>query len=579
MQKKINTRHYDAQQLKFGHEIPPLLQRIYAARGVYSNADLSRSLQGLMSFTSLKGLDQAVNILCEALEKQSRVLIVGDFDADGATSTALAVLLLRAMGVLNVNYLVPNRFAYGYGLSPEIVEEAKQYEPDLIITVDNGISSISGVAAAKAAGIQVLVTDHHLAGAELPMADAIVNPNQPGCHFAGKNTAGVGVIYYVLMALRSALRARGWFNDNRPEPNLAHYLDIVALGTVADVVPLDTNNRLLVYQGLRRMRAGKARPGINALLEVAGRKTHRLTAADLGFALGPRLNAAGRLDDMSLGIECLLTDDPYLAREIALQLDDLNRDRKQIEADMQQQALAALDAIKLDDSQNLPVGICLYDENWHQGVIGILASRIKDRLHRPVIAFAAADGNEVKGSARSIPGFHIRDALDAIASQHSGLLSKFGGHAMAAGLSLPAAHLPDFKKAFDDIARQWLSDEDLEAELHTDGVLQPEEFSLQTATMLREAGPWGQHFPEPSFYGEFLIIQQRLVGQKHLKLVLMLPGTERYIDGIAFNVDLSCWPNLNVQQVRVVYQLDLNEYKGQQNIQLLINYLEPVVNT
>lgn len=571
----ITRRTADLTRCEFSPSVPPLLQRIYAARGAENDLALARTLQGLPGPEGLLGIGEAVVLLEQAINEQQSVLIIGDFDADGATSTALTLLALRAMGFSRVSYIVPNRFEYGYGLTPEIVELAKQQTPDLIITVDNGISSVSGVEAAKAAGIKVLITDHHLPGAQLPAADAIVNPNQHGCEFPGKNLAGVGVVFYLMSALRKRLRERGWFADQqRVEPNMAEWLDLVALGTVADVVTLDTINRILVYQGLQRIRAGKSRPGIQALLDLAGRDCSRLVASDLGFAIGPRLNAAGRLDDMSIGIQCLLETDPYLAREYALQLDELNRDRRVIEADMQREALVALEQLHLDE-QKLPWGLCLFDANWHQGVVGLLASRIKDRVHRPVIVFADADNGEYKGSARSIKGLHIRDALDAVASRHPGLISKFGGHAMAAGLSLPKDHYLKFVDAFDAEVRRLLTPADLEAEILTDGVLNPDQLSIDTAQLLREAGPWGQHFPEPLFEGEFHIVQQRIVGEKHLKLVLATDASKsQLIDAIAFNVDTERWPNPGADQVRLIYKLDINLWRGRESMQLLVEHLD-----
>ncbi|PAU89701.1 single-stranded-DNA-specific exonuclease RecJ [Pseudomonas sp. WN033] len=555
-------------------ELPPLLTRLYAARGVCSAAELDRRLQALLPYSLLKGIDAAVALLQQALEQRQSLLIVGDFDADGATASSVAVLALRALGAARVDYLVPNRFEYGYGLTPEIVAVARQYQPDVLVTVDNGISSIDGVAAARAAGMRVLVTDHHLPAEQLPAADAIVNPNQPGCEFPSKGIAGVGVIFYVMLALRAALRESGWFTE-RPEPNLGELLDLVALGTVADVVPLDANNRILVHQGLARIRAGRCRPGIRALLEVAGRPMGRLSSSDLGFILGPRLNAAGRLDDMSLGIECLLTESEDQAREMARELDSLNRERKSIEREMQQQALATLEAMSLDAEQ-LPFGLCLFDPDWHQGVIGILASRLKDRYHRPVIAFADAGNDEIKGSARSVAGLHIRDALDAVAAHNPGLISKFGGHAMAAGLSLPRAHFETFRAAFDVEVRRQLSAEDLSGRLLSDGELTASEFRLELAAQLREAGPWGQHFPEPGFHGEFQLIQQRLVGERHLKMVLQPPGSTEVLDAIAFNIDPQVWPNPRIQRVRLAYSLDINEYRGRQSLQLMVRYLQPL---
>src|SRR5690554_29278 len=479
MQKIIKRR--PASTLSLPH-LAPLLQRVYGARGVTSAEQLDHSLT-VLARPDLKGLEEAVSLLADAVVANARVLIVGDFDADGATSSALAVLALKAMGLQQVDFLVPNRFEYGYGLTTEIVQVAAEYQPDLIVTVDNGISSHEGVAAAQALGIAVLVTDHHLPGATLPTADAMVNPNQPECPFPSKNLSGVGVIFYVLNALRRELSDTGWFTEaGIAEPNMAQYLDLVALGTVADVVPLDHNNRILVAQGLKRIRARATRPGLLALLEVAGRSPERLTASDLGFILGPRLNAAGRLDDMSVGIRCLLSDDESEARELALELDGFNRDRKAIESGMQREALTMLDKIDVSNPEGMPWGLCLYDGNWHQGVIGILASRIKDRLHRPVIVFANMDDDTdtIKGSARSIRGLHIRDALDAVAARHPELLQKFGGHAMAAGMSIARENYQAFSAAFDAEVRRQLSAEDLQALILSDGELAPTEFNLRS---------------------------------------------------------------------------------------------------
>lgn len=575
MQKAIRRRSNNAQPV-FSAQIHPLLQRLYAARGVQSDTELQYQLNHLLK-PNFKGLEDAVAILVDVVVAQARVLIVGDFDADGATSSALAVGALKAMGLQQVDFLVPNRFEYGYGLTPEIVAVAAAMEPDLIITVDNGISSIDGVQAAQELGIAVIVTDHHLPGAQLPSAEAIVNPNQPGCPFPSKNLAGVGVIFYVMNALRASLRDMGWFAESGiKEPNMATFLDLVALGTVADVVPLDYNNRILVAQGLARMRAGVARPGILAMLEVAGRKAERLVSADLGFALGPRLNAAGRLDDMSLGIQCLLCESQPLAREMAAQLDELNRDRKAIETGMQQEALAMLQKVLNADESALPWGLCLFDDTWHQGVIGILASRIKDRYHRPTIVFADAGEGLIKGSARSVPGLHIRDALDAVAARHPELLQKFGGHAMAAGMSLARENFDAFAQAFDEEVRRQLSEEDLQAVIVSDGALTPQEFNLNNAAQVREAGPWGQHFPEPVFDGEFLLLQQKLVGEKHLKMTLAIdPAGQQLVDAIAFNIDPKIWPNAQIQKVRAAFKLDINEFRGNTNLQLLVDYLEP----
>lgn len=552
--------------------LPPLLTRLYAARGVQSAVELDKGLARLIPYQQLKGMDAAVDLLVLGLQQGQRMLIVGDFDADGATASTVGVLGLRMLGAAYVDYLVPNRFEYGYGLTPEIVAVALEREPQLLITVDNGISSVEGVAAAKAAGLTVLVTDHHLPGAELPAADAIVNPNQPGCEFPSKALAGVGVMFYVLLALRARLREMGWFTAQRPEPNLGELLDLVALGSVADVVPLDANNRILVHQGLARIRAGRARPGLRAILEVAGRDHRRITSTDLGFILGPRLNAAGRLDDMALGIECLLCEDEALARDMAVQLDQLNQDRKAIEQGMQREALAQLKDLPLED---MPFGLCLFEADWHQGVIGILASRMKERYHRPTIAFADAGDGVLKGSARSVPGFHIRDALDAVAAKHPELISKFGGHAMAAGLSLPQANFAAFAAAFDAEVRRQLCEDDLTGRLLSDGALSIEEFHLPLAKELRNAGPWGQHFPEPLFHGVFQLVQQRVVGERHLKVVLKSECGSVQLDGIAFGVDREIWPNPTVRWVELAYKLDVNEYRGQESVQLLIAHISP----
>ena len=562
--------------------LSPLLGRIYAARGIVSAEALDRSLAKLLPFTELLGIDAAVDLLVRALREQQRILIVGDFDADGATSSALAVRALRAMGAVQVDYRVPNRFEYGYGLTPEIVAVVAENKPDLLITVDNGIASIDGVAAAKARGMRVLVTDHHLPGDVLPAADAIVNPNQSGDAFPAKSLAGVGVIFYVMLALRARLREAGWFDARKiTEPNLASLLDLVALGTVADVVPLEHNNRILVAQGLARIRRGQCCPGISALIRVAKRNQADLVAADLGFALGPRLNAAGRLEDMALGIECLLADDPDAALLLAQRLDELNRERHEIEAGMKAEAMVILDAMELAEDAELPVGLCLFEPHWHPGVIGILASRVKDRLHRPVIVFAEtaakSGGDDIKGSARSVPGLHIRDVLDAVAKRHPGLLSKFGGHAMAAGLSLVRGDLARFSRAFDEEVRRHLDPADLRQELLSDGELQASELNLQLAESLRAAGPWGQGFAEPLFDGVFELVQRRIVGECHLKLVLRPPGGGQVIDAIAFNTVDDDWP-ADTTQVELAYRLDVNEYNGRRSAQLLVEHIQGVSN-
>jgi single-stranded-DNA-specific exonuclease len=552
-------------------DLPAVLRRVYSARAIASPQDLDYTLGNLLPPDRLGGLEPAVDLLAEAVESNWRIVVVGDFDADGATSCALCLRALRGMGATQVDYLVPNRFEYGYGLTPEIVAVAATRQPDLLVTVDNGISSHAGVAAARERGIRVLITDHHLPGAVLPPAHAIVNPGLNGEGFPGRHLAGVGVAFYVMLALRTGLRARGWFARRwLAEPNLGQLLDLVALGTVADVVPLERNNRLLVQQGLQRIRAGRCLPGIRALLEVGGRAPARTVASDLGFVIGPRLNAAGRLEDMSLGIECLLTDSEDSARAMAARLDALNRDRKDIESDMQLQALAVIES-QLPDTAELPAGFCLFDPQWHQGVIGILAARIKERFHRPVIAFARGGQGELKGSARSISALHIRDTLDAIATRYPELLSRFGGHAMAAGLTLAEENLPAFEVAFTAEVTRALSAEDLQDVIYTDGALSGEELSLATAKLLREAGPWGQGFPAPLFEGEFDILEQRVVGERHLKMVLAPTGGGGRLDAIAFNH--AVLPASN-EPVRLVYRLDVNEYRGVENAQLVVEHID-----
>ena len=573
---QITTRSFDLNDCDFPEQLDPLLRRIYQSRGVTRFDHLNRQLSCLPKPGTMRGVCDAVERLVVAAKEKQAVTIVGDFDADGATSSALMVLALTAMGYTNVTFLVPNRFDYGYGLTPEIVDLAAQKTPDLIITVDNGISSVEGVAHANSLGIDVIVTDHHLPGAILPAAAAIVNPNQAGCEFPSKNLAGVGVAFYLLSALRAELRLQNWFTgQNRVEPNLASWLDLVALGTVADVVPLDQVNRALVYQGLLRIRSGQCRPGIQALLRIAGKNPARLVATDLGFALGPRLNAAGRLDDISLGIQCLLSDDPEEAMTTARALDELNQDRKSIEQGMQREALTIVEKLVFGTDTELPSALCLFQPDWHQGVVGLLASRIKEKYHRPVVAFARGDSGELKGSSRSIPGLHIRDALDAVATQNPGLITKFGGHAMAAGLSLDEHKLAEFEKVFQNQVAKSLSEDDLQAKLVTDGSLESHQLSMQTAELLRDAGPWGQLFPEPCFEGDFVIVQQRIVGEKHLKLVLAPQNQPQLaIDAIWFNIDTAAWPNHSAGIVRCVYRLDINEFRGQESLQLLVQHMQ-----
>ncbi len=550
----------------------PLLRRVYQQRKLATAEELDLTLSRLIPPDSMLGMQAAVDLLLHALRQQSRVLIVSDFDADGATSCALAMAALKQFGYQHVDYIVPNRFEYGYGLTPEIVELAATKSPDLIITVDNGISSVDGVRAAQAIGSKVLITDHHIAPDELPSAEAIVNPNQAGCSFSSKAIAGVGVVFYVMLALRSRLREMAWFLDNnQAEPNMAELLDLVALGTIADVVPLDHNNRILVAEGLRRIRGGRARPGISALLQVAKKNAVSLSASDLAFGVGPRLNAAGRLDDMTTGIECLLTESDSVAHRLALQLDGMNQDRRQIESEMRDQAFESLANLELD-AADIPAGLCLFDERWHQGVVGILASRVKEKYHRPVIAFAAVEGGaELKGSARSIPGFHIRDALDAVATRNPGLVTKFGGHAMAAGLSLARSDFERFSKAFAAEASRQLSVAQLQAMVESDGEVSADFMTLEAAQILRSAGPWGQEFPEPLFDGKFILRDQRVLADKHLKMMLS-PESEpgKLIDAIAFNVDEDAWPAVDASRIELVFRLDVNEYRNSLNLQLMV---------
>ena len=569
----IRRRHADISSALRNAALPEVLTRVYASRGITDPRELALGLDQLFPPSSLKGVADAAELLADAIEGEARVLIVGDFDADGATSCAMAVSVLQQMGLRDVAYLVPNRFEFGYGLTPEIVEMAAAQMPDLIVTVDNGISSIEGVSAAQAMGISVLITDHHLPGDSLPTADVIVNPNQPDCQFPSKSLAGVGVTFYVLSAVRAALRDRGWFSvEGIAEPNLGDALDLVALGTVADVVPLDRNNRILVAAGLARIRTGRARPGIEALFEVAGRDHRQATAGDLGFIVGPRLNAAGRLDDMSIGIECLLAESSASARGFAEKLHQLNRERRDIEQSMQQDALAQLESIDLENDASL-FAMTLYDPAWHQGVIGILASRIRERVHRPTLVFADADEGTLKGSGRSITGLHLRDVLDQVATQHPGLLTKFGGHAMAAGLSLAKDDLDRFKQALNDAVAEALGHIPPERTEESDGTLAPGDFGLLLAEQLASGGPWGQHFPEPLFDGQFSVRNHRIVGEKHLKLTLDADGTE--IEGIAFNIDVPEWQASPLERFHALYRLDVNEYRGERRAQLVIQSFWP----
>ncbi|EJV9414545.1 single-stranded-DNA-specific exonuclease RecJ [Vibrio vulnificus] len=559
--------------------VPDILKRIYLNRGIQDISQLETAVKGLHSYQKLHGIELAVELLFEAIREQKRIIVVGDFDADGATSSALSVLALRMLGSNNVDYLVPNRFEDGYGLSPEVVEQAIALGAEVIMTVDNGVSSIEGVRYAKEHGLKVLVTDHHLPGQVLPEVDAMVNPNLQTCAFPSKALAGVGVAFYLMMALCVHMRKCGWFAEQgMAEPKLMELVDLVALGTVADVVPLDENNRILVHQGLQRIRAGKARPGIQALIEVAKRDARRLVAADFGFALGPRINAAGRLDDMSFGVELLMCNNIHAARRMAHELDGLNQTRKEIEEGMKQEAMAFCERLQFGENSELPYGLALFQRDWHQGVIGILASRIKEKYHRPVIAFADGGDGYIKGSCRSIPGLHMRDALDLIDTQNPGLILKFGGHAMAAGLTIKECDFERFSQLFDQLVKRELDEAALKGIVLSDGELKPEEFSMHTAELLRSAGPWGQAFPEPIFDGEFKVLHQKLVGEKHLKLMLepLFKGhpTNIMIDGIAFNVDLRRWPDASVKTVRLAYKLDINEFRNNQSLQLMIKHIE-----
>jgi single-stranded-DNA-specific exonuclease len=570
IRREFHSQHCAA----LSSELHPVLSRIYVTRGIRTSADLDISLERLLPVGTLEGVPAAVDLLLK--HRTGRVLVVGDFDADGATSTALMVRALKAWGFASVDFLVPNRFEFGYGLTPEIVALAATRSPTLIVTVDNGISSIAGVARAREQGIDVLITDHHLAGVDLPAANVIVNPNLASSSFGSRSLAGVGVAFYVMAAVRRRLDAEKLTPTDAP--GVAEFLDLVALGTVADVVPLDSNNRVLVAQGLKRIRAGRCVAGISALLQLAGRLTADLTASDLGFAVAPRLNAAGRMDDMTIGIQCLLCDDPTTAQVLAARLDQLNQERRATEARMQIEALAAVSRLRDTGPRSVHrSGVCLYDEGWHQGVVGLVASRVKDRVRRPVIAFALASDETLRGSARSMPGIHIRDVLDAIAAREPDLISKFGGHAMAAGLTLERSRLDRFAKAFDEEVARWAARNAVVDAVETDGELSVQEIALETAQALRAGGPWGQSFPEPCFDGVFAIRNARVVGDRHLKMWVEVPRTGRSFDAIAFNHiedrDSFVPPEGSVQ---LVYRLDVNEYQGERRLQLLVDHVLPL---
>ena len=553
-----------------------LLDRLYRSRHIKNSQELDRTLQSMLNPNQLHGIQHAVDLLVDAYQQQQKIVIVGDFDADGATSTALSVLALRMLGFTDVEYLVPNRFEQGYGLSVPVAEMAMEKGVQLLMTVDNGVSSFEGVAYLKEQGVKVLITDHHLPPEILPNADAIVNPNLQQCDFPSKCLAGVGVAFYLMLALRAKFRELGIFTAET-QPNFTELLDLVALGTIADVVPLDQNNRILAHQGLMRIRAKRCRPGIIALAEVANREVEKLSSADLGFAIAPRLNAAGRLDNMSVGVELLLAESMQEAREQALDLDSLNQARKEIEQGMKLEALEIcrnLTAL----SDELPMGITLFQKDWHQGVLGIVASRIKDQYHRPVIAFAQDQEGIIKGSARSIEGLHMRDVLERIHSQHPDMILKFGGHAMAAGLSIKESFFSDFQKIFNQTVQDWLNEDQLQGVIWTDGELQANEFSIETAEVIKSGGPWGQAFPEPVFDGEFKIFEQRTIGQNqnHLKMLVEPRNGGPLLDAIAFNIDTRYYPDLSIKQARFAYKLEINEFRGNRNVQLLVDYIEPV---
>lgn len=573
MKKLIKRR-----EIPIGNSVSnhPLLDRLYRARRIQNTKELDRTLKSMLNPNQLYGIDQAVNLLVEAYQQQQKIVIVGDFDADGATSTALSVLALRQLGFSDVDYLVPNRFEQGYGLSIPVAEMAIEKGVQLLMTVDNGVSSFEGIAFLKEKGIRVLVTDHHLPPETLPPADAIVNPNLSQCHFPSKSLAGVGVAFYLMLAVRAKFRELGIFTAET-QPNFTDLLDLVALGTIADVVPLDQNNRILAYQGLMRIRARRCRPGIVALAEVANRNVEQFTSSDLGFCIGPRLNAAGRLDNMSIGVELLLANEMSKARELALDLDELNQTRKEIESGMK------LEAIKICQNltalfKELPYGITLYQPDWHQGVLGIVSSRIKDQYHRPVIAFTQDGEGILKGSARSIEGLHMRDVLERIHSQHPNIILKFGGHAMAAGLSIREEYFADFQHLFNQTIADWLDEEHLQGVIWTDGELNSNEFNLETAELIKSVGTWGQEFPEPCFDGEFKILDQRAIGQNknHLKMLLEPKQGGVLLDAIAFNINTRLYPDLSIKQARLAYKLDINEFRGNRSLQLLVDYIEPI---
>lgn len=575
--KKIVRRRALVPPSLHNSSLHPLLKNIYSTRGINSLDEINYALDQLLPISELKNIEAASDCFIEALMKQEKILIVGDFDADGATSTALSVLALKSFGFLNVSYIIPNRFEFGYGLTKEIVEYAASFEtPDIILTVDNGISSADGVLEAIKRGIKVVITDHHLPPQELPLANAILNPCQDGDLFKSKNLSGVGVVFYLMLSIRQHLRKIDWFlKSNIKEPNMAQFLDLVAVGTVADLVKLDKNNRVLVHQGIMRIREGRCRPGIKALFDVTSRNYEKAKSSDLGYGVAPRINAAGRLEDMSIGVECLLTENFKVASDIAKNLNELNETRREIELQMHDKALQILAHLNYENS--LTNGCCIFDPSWHLGVVGLLASKIKEKINRPVIAFAVSSEHELKGSGRSISGVHLRDVLSDISSQYPGLINKFGGHAMAVGLNINKDKYELFSKAFSEEVCKKLSEENMGAKLFTDGELDSEYISLTTAKLLQNAGPWGEGFPEPMFDGVFTILQQRIVGQKHLKLFLSLCSDPTLtLNAILFNVDTKKWPNERCRKVHVAYRLDVNEFNDRESLQLIIENMQEI---
>jgi single-stranded-DNA-specific exonuclease len=575
MEIKIAQRELQ-HRLSESDEYSLILRKIFAARGVDVAEELDRSTSKILTYKSLKDIDKAVGVVYAAMQENLQIIVVGDFDSDGATSTALLVSMLRKFGAKNTDFIIPHRQKHGYGLSVAIVEDLlDKYDPGLVITVDNGISNIEGVKKLKDNGINVVITDHHLYSGVLPEADAIVNPNQEGCEFPSKNLAGVGVVFYLLVALRRFLHDNSWFETKQIEvPSMLHQLDLVALGTVADVVPLDENNRLLVHYGLEVIKNRICRVGISALLAIGRRDQGQIIASDLSYCVGPRLNAAGRLADMTLGVRCLLTDDPIDADNIADKLNNLNTERRQIEIEMQDNADESLQKINYS-GENAPYAICLYSETWHQGVIGILASRLKESYHRPTAIFTKDRDGIMKGSCRSLAKLNIRDVLCNIAVSHPGIIDKFGGHAMAAGLTIKADKFEEFKEIFNDIVASKLTLDDLNSTIFTDGMLPIDHITLEFAKTLNNYGPWGQAFPEPVFENTFHIIDQRLVGNNHLKLLLEIDETTT-VNAILFNADTDLWPNYDCIKAKFAFKLDINEYRGRKQVQLIVSHIDPI---